>query len=88
MKRTALEIALQMKYSNGILCDEHATQLNDLISSIKYAAPEMEQYWIGRLSWFVSSIVPNPPTEDWHYRLIAALINSTENEVKLQVQRR
>jgi len=45
-----------------------------LIESVSFAAPEMKKTWLAQLSAFVNQVVPMPPTEDWHFRTVAALL--------------
>ncbi len=80
--RSALSIAYEVK---GALPDEYQDRIDSIIESIKFAAPEMMGIHAQRINDFVNNITNYPPKEEWEFKVIAALMDISVEELKNSV---
>jgi hypothetical protein len=62
--------------------------LDDLASSMDYAAPELWPHWFGELSRYINYIIPFPPQEEWQWEAVAELTDKTVDELKTEMKER
>jgi len=67
-------VIMKIKNEIPIDADYDRGDLSSIIDSAKYQAPESKWIW-GRINDFVNELVPYPPVEDWHKKVVNILLD-------------
>jgi len=77
------EVASQIKEVVPVEQADALTQLDSIISSASFRAPEVQSDTWSELAFWVNTKVGKPPiTEDWKIKAVAILTDDTEDTVR------